>query len=268
MIRQCACFAALAGLYIGLGADSALAAHAGDIFLADENDKIVTGRVEEDETVTLPVYVFPSVFGDTGTPGFTANPGFDTNPGMFEPGYRIGFNIRDQFLCWVDDGFAPTGGDHLEETLTISFGGWNVTTGEGFVEGFDLAVQADGGFHRHFNFVLNPGGEQDAPDPGIYLLELEMYGTDPNLETSDPFWIVFRHEDTEEHHDEAIEWVDENLAPSCDGDINGDGAVDTADLLLLLGDWGQPGGPADIDGSGLVDTVDLLLLLGQWGECP
>lgn len=58
------------------------------------------------------------------------------------------------------------------------------------------------------------------------------------------------------------------LAPV--GDVNGDGAVDTADLLLLLAAWGEcPGGgepcPADFNGDGFVDTADLLLLLGNWG---
>jgi WD40 repeat protein len=54
------------------------------------------------------------------------------------------------------------------------------------------------------------------------------------------------------------------------GDVNNDGTVDTADLLLLLAAWGEcPGGgdpcPADFNGDGFVDTADLLLLLGNWG---
>jgi hypothetical protein len=53
------------------------------------------------------------------------------------------------------------------------------------------------------------------------------------------------------------------------GDVNYDGAVDTADLLMLLADWGPcPGCPTDIDGDGDVDTADLLTLLGNWGGPP
>jgi hypothetical protein len=49
-------------------------------------------------------------------------------------------------------------------------------------------------------------------------------------------------------------------------DINGDGAVNTTDLLLLLGDWGCVGDcVGDVDGDGDTDTNDLLLLLGDWG---
>lgn len=66
----------------------------------------------------------------------------------------------------------------------------------------------------------------------------------------------------------------EFLPPSnCPADLNGDGAVDGADLGTLLGNWGfvNPGagsGTGDLDGSGLVDGGDLGLMLGAWGRCP
>ena len=52
----------------------------------------------------------------------------------------------------------------------------------------------------------------------------------------------------------------------CPADFDGDGDVDTADLLYLLAAWGTPAG--DVDGDGDTDTADLLALLGAWGECP
>ena len=62
-----------------------------------------------------------------------------------------------------------------------------------------------------------------------------------------------------------------SLAPligsSCQGDLDGSGAVDGADLGSLLAAWGQPG-PADLDGSGAVDGADLGTLLAAWGACP
>jgi len=55
--------------------------------------------------------------------------------------------------------------------------------------------------------------------------------------------------------------------PECPEDINGDGVVNTEDLLILLGNWGGSG-DGDVDNNGVVNTGDLLLLLAAWGECP
>lgn len=58
--------------------------------------------------------------------------------------------------------------------------------------------------------------------------------------------------------------------PGCVADLNDDGAVDGADLGLLLGQWDVAGdgtGVGDLDCSGIVDGADLGLLLGAWGEC-
>lgn len=48
------------------------------------------------------------------------------------------------------------------------------------------------------------------------------------------------------------------------GDLNGDGAVDGADLGLLLGAWGGSDPEADLNDDGSVDGADLGLLLGAW----
>ncbi len=55
--------------------------------------------------------------------------------------------------------------------------------------------------------------------------------------------------------------------PTCDGDLDADGAVDAADLAILLGAWGASG-DADLDGDGVVTAKDLASLLGAWGACP
>jgi hypothetical protein len=52
------------------------------------------------------------------------------------------------------------------------------------------------------------------------------------------------------------------------GDLNGDGCVDQADLGILLTDWGCTGGgcPGDIDYDGDTDHADLGIMLAHWGE--
>jgi len=50
------------------------------------------------------------------------------------------------------------------------------------------------------------------------------------------------------------------------GDLNASGAVNIADLIMLLNNWGAcPGCPADVDDDGTVGVSDLLILLGNWG---
>ena len=50
------------------------------------------------------------------------------------------------------------------------------------------------------------------------------------------------------------------------GDVNGDGEVGFADLLLVLARWGEACGdcPEDLSGNGVVDFDDVLALLTNW----
>jgi hypothetical protein len=56
----------------------------------------------------------------------------------------------------------------------------------------------------------------------------------------------------------------ENTSCACIGDIDGDGDVDTDDLLLLFAAWGSADPDADLDDDGDVGVGDLLLLLAGW----
>ncbi len=47
-------------------------------------------------------------------------------------------------------------------------------------------------------------------------------------------------------------------------DLNGDGAVDAADLGLLISAWGDTTGYADLNGDGVVGSADLGLLISDW----
>ena len=58
-------------------------------------------------------------------------------------------------------------------------------------------------------------------------------------------------------------WFDAG-EPSNPADLNGDGAVNGADLALVLSDWASNDSPADINQDGLVDGADLALVLSGW----
>jgi hypothetical protein len=67
----------------------------------------------------------------------------------------------------------------------------------------------------------------------------------------------------DETADVLIVW--KNSGTTATGDVNRDGVVDTADLVLLLAAWGPCGAcPEDLNGDGTVDTADLVALLANW----
>jgi hypothetical protein len=59
------------------------------------------------------------------------------------------------------------------------------------------------------------------------------------------------------------------VAPACvsgpEGDVNGDGCVDDADLLIVLFNFGNQGGQGDVNRDGIVDDADLLIVLFNFG---
>ena len=67
-------------------------------------------------------------------------------------------------------------------------------------------------------------------------------------------------------------FLDLRTPPSCPQDVNRDGIVNTIDLALLLGHFGQPavaGADGDVNRDGVVNTFDLVSLLGAFGQvCP
>lgn len=54
----------------------------------------------------------------------------------------------------------------------------------------------------------------------------------------------------------------------CAGDADDSGAVDGADLAVLLANWGGSDPILDFTADGAVDGADLAVLLANWGACP
>ena len=152
---------------------------------------------------------------------------------------------------------SPMAADEGEWSIRYSDiqGGWE---GEGNIDADPLFVDpANGDYH------LSPGSPCiDAADndavPDDIMTDLDG---NPRF-VDDP--------DTEDTGNGEPPIVDmgayEYQAPECPADFDGDGDVDAADLLHLLGAWGTPDG--DVDGDGDTDTADLLALLAAWGQCP
>jgi hypothetical protein len=50
-------------------------------------------------------------------------------------------------------------------------------------------------------------------------------------------------------------------------DIDKDGVVGVADLLMVIDQWGTDGS-ADVNVDGIVNVADLLAIVDAWGSCP
>lgn len=242
-------------------AGTALAQHVGDIAL-----EIASGAIETnafDGVTSTPERVFGATFGDTGIARFTSNPGFEALPGTFAAGTRVGFTPRGGLQVFTGSAVAPVTTEEIEmKFLTlVSVIGVKATPG------FDLAVQTNGGWHRHLSFTLR-ASSGTLPATGIYVAELELYSTDGVTLPSAPFWLVFNDGASVADHQAAMAWVKANLAggaPPCSGDLDDDGSVGPADLASLLSSWGSAG--ADLTGDGTTDAADLAAVLSAWGAC-
>jgi len=67
--------------------------------------------------------------------------------------------------------------------------------------------------------------------------------------------------------------VDGLEVDQCPNDLSGNGFVDFADILAIIGNWGPcPAPPThcpwDLSGNGTVDFADILVVIGGWGPCP
>ncbi|MFK7958892.1 MAG: beta-propeller fold lactonase family protein [Phycisphaerales bacterium] len=68
---------------------------------------------------------------------------------------------------------------------------------------------------------------------------------------------------------DAIERVDlPGGAPPCPADLDGSGAVDFADILEVLSNFGGVGPDGDANADGTVNFADLLAVLSEFGPCP
>ena len=110
-------------------------------------------------------------------------------------------------------------------------------------------VATDGGPSDYFGFSLSFACETLAVG-----VRLDDVAGATNQGTTRLWWIA----------DDDADGEPDLCSPAAEltADLNGDGAVDAADLAILLGAWGSP--DADLDGNGTTDAADLAALLGAW----
>jgi hypothetical protein len=261
---------------ISLFASTAAAQHA-DIRPYVDGGQIKTKGYVDATSEEIPgLRVFGYDFGEFDPPDqfLATDPGFSAAPGSGLPaGSQLSFNIPDaanfdlpgNLSYWDGVGelsltswIAPAG-----VRLRLNVLGSNVSVGDvaGFQTGLDLqTVAAAGVVHRHLNAYLNDGVAN--PPAGIYLLPLELASSDAGIQTSLPFFVVYNNGLSEEAHDEAIDWVQDNLL-TIPGDFDGDGDVDGADFVAWQTHFPMASGATldegDADRDGDVDGADFVV---------
>jgi T5SS/PEP-CTERM-associated repeat protein len=199
------------------------------------------------------------------------------SPWTIDGDLYIGFFGIGTLLVESDDSIVDVTGDVSiglanNGTLILSRGG-TMTIGGNLAESsasVTIEIGDDGDYPAP---AIEAGGTMDGLEPEVIL----RGNYDPDV--GDTFAIAHADgglgafsfilpelpegmgwEVIQDEHDVSL-----TIIAVVEGDVNGDGVVDTADLLQLLGAWGAcEGCPEDINGDGLVDTADLLILLGNW----
>jgi streptogramin lyase len=187
-----------------------------------------------------------------GTTGQFVGTFADSTDGLFLP-RGITFLPNGDLLV-VNTGsvlrFGPNGENHgvFNDDYPIT-GPWGITVGP------------NGNVYLAANVSPVRLVEYDG-ETGLYLRSFVRGDT----ELLSPTNIAFRPASPLDSNGSGIPDVCEGIIP---GDLNGDGVVDGADLLILLSQWGDcddPGEcPGDLNNDGLVDGADLLILLSNWG---
>lgn len=217
----------------------------------------------------------------TGNPTFTAEAVVRIDPAWFNP-----FNSYPPFLHWG----APNTGK------SVYFSLWKNATNRAFAGFYNGGLRMSGSFDPgcwyHFVWTRDSARGTNGQYEGTTLyvngvsVPLEVDDVLPGAPVIDVTSTTFRVQRATNltryftgQVDEVVLY-DRLLTPEevqahfdalelpvfgTEADLNGDGAVNGADLGLLLGAWGPcEECPADINCSGEVDGADLGLLLGQW----
>lgn len=98
----------------------------------------------------------------------------------------------------------------------------------------------------YFDGQLLSSGEWDTLlDGAIEIANVDLYGP---------------HNATVYYDDMSLE----EAGDDCYADFNGDGTVDTRDVLAFLNAWNAKNSSSDCDGNSLIDTRDVLCFLNLW----
>ncbi|MFK7962233.1 MAG: choice-of-anchor tandem repeat NxxGxxAF-containing protein [Phycisphaerales bacterium] len=176
-------------------------------------------------------------------------------------------------IIMTGDGFIAQQGDPVDEfsgAVLGNFNGIDFNSAGHVVYLADLSAPAglpslvDEGIFLNGCLVITDGINAPGVDGGPIVSDLGF----EDLYINDVGQIVFH---MSYQMGDGLFMVDVGKKLPCPGDVNQDGAVNFADLTIVLASNGPcPTGercPADLDGDGSVGFSDLLEVIANWGTC-
>jgi hypothetical protein len=103
--------------------------------------------------------------------------------------------------------------------------------------------------------TLNVSGQCGIKYVALVIPQGNQYNNDPDLRASTRVANSLRYTNI----------TDVRVIAGPEGDVNGDGCVDDADLLIVLFNFGNAGGQGDVNCDNIVDDADLLIVLFNFG---
>jgi hypothetical protein len=189
--------------------------------------------------------------------------------GQHTPGQGAGYNDVDHGKTTL---FSPAFDLSEAHDATISYMRWysNHAGANPFNDIFEVDITNDGGQSWVNVETVGPSGPQVMGGWYSHSFIVSEF-VEPTSQVQVRF--IASDYDPQALVEAAVDKFRLNIieceVSTCTGDLNGDGSVDGADLLILLSHWGPCAGCAsDLSGSGFVNGQDLLILLSNWGECP
>ena len=110
---------------------------------------------------------------------------------------------------------------------------------------------------RIYNTLL---GDSVSPEGNRVITGATLRVLAVNFNSISDFWSA--------HEVRLIEITDTAAASSCPSDLDGDGEVTSADVGLILLDFGPCACATDLDGDGEVGSGDVAMCLLDFGACP
>jgi len=241
-----------------------------------------------------PMSAIDYAFEDDGETDGNWQSAGDATDGQWDRGVPVGGGARGDpptdydgsGACWLTDNVAGNsdvdGGTAvlISPTIDLSGAGYELNYARWFSNDFGAAPGEDrfivewtddltGGWHP----LETVGPSGDGTHGGWFQVAHELDAI-AGMPDTGSIWLRFSAEDigsssVVEAAVDAISLVRmtcDDVEP-CEGDVDGNGAVNVKDILAVLAAYGSTDSSGDANGDGVVDVNDILVVVGAWGTC-